>query len=70
MAKALLGNGVEGSDEGLHAEVVYHSVYLDPIYLVLQGAAGECPIYEVTQGDAAGGEMAGHVAQEEEDLKK
>ena len=68
-SKASCSNGVEGGDKGFHTEVFYHRFHLAPVDFVLQGAAGERPVDKVTQRDAAGGEVTGHVAKDEEDLE-
>ena len=67
--EALFGDGVKGIDEIAHAIICDGLFHQLPIGLVLQRAAGERPIHQVAQRDAAGGEMSRHVAQEEENLK-
>ena len=68
-AQLLLRDGVQYGDKRSHAVVVDRLLYLLPIHLPLQCPAGEGPVGEVAKGDAAGGKMARHVTQQEEDLE-
>ena len=64
VVEAFLDDGAEGGGEGKHAGALDDVLYHGPVDVGMMGAAGEVEVGDVAQGDAPGGEVCGHMAQE------